>query len=139
MVGCKLQDSRFADADGKRGMNGMLRQRLWWVFLTAACLTQSACTQSMHGSFTAHSYRAESGQTAVQLGPVEGRSCQTRALYTLPQGDRASTDRAMQDAMSKRDGTLYLANISVDDEMYFGIGYSRRCIVVAALAYGVGD
>lgn len=76
---------------------------------------------------------------AIALGKVEGRSCQTKVLYTLPQGERATTDRAVQDAMSRLANTEFLADMSIDDEVYFGIGYSKRCIVVAATAYGPSD
>lgn len=95
----------------------------------------AGCTQNMHGSFTPSTYRENQAPARI-LGSVEGRSCQTRVLYTLPKGARATTDRAVLDAMSKIENTEFLANMSIDDEMYFGFGYSRRCIVVAATAYG---
>ena len=93
------------------------------------------CTQNMHGSFTPSTFRLDQGPV-VELGKVEGRSCQTRVLYVLPKGERATTDLAVQNAKSQIERTEFLADMSIDDEVYFGMGYSRRCIVVAATAYG---
>lgn len=108
------------------------------VLLYTLLLVQTGCTQNMHGSFTQSTYRIGQGP-ARALGKVEGRSCQTRVLYSLPKGERATTDRAVHDAMSQIPNTEFLVDMSIDDEVYFGVGYSRRCIVVAATAYGPGD
>ena len=100
--------------------------------IVAACAS-TGCTQSLHGSFVVSSFVYENGVPHV-LGDVEGRSCQDKILYLFPTGDRASTNLAIGDAKTKIDGTDLLTDISIDDEVYFGFGYSRRCIVVHATA-----
>jgi hypothetical protein len=110
----------------------MVKALMAGSILVAACAS-TGCTQSLHGSFVASSFVYENGVPRV-LGGVEGRSCQDKILYLFPAGDRASTNVAIGDARTKIDGTDVLTDISIDDEVYFGIGYSRRCIVVHATA-----
>lgn len=101
-------------------------------------LLVAGCAQSLHGSFVASTFRAQEGP-ARPLGRVEGRSCQSKILYALPKGERATTERAIEEALSKIENTEFLANVAIDDEVHYGAGYSRRCIVVAATAYGPGE
>jgi hypothetical protein len=81
------------------------------------------------------SYDGEPGDPVADLGSVEGRSCQTRVLYVFPSGDRPTTDEAMVNAKNMHDGTRFIADISIDDETEWKVGYSVKCIVVRATAY----
>ncbi len=106
--------------------------------LISACLAilLSACSTSLHGSFVTASYAGEvEHSAATELGPVEGRSCQTRPLYIFASGDPATTDMAIANARSVHDGTIFIADISIDDETRWRFGYSVQCIVVRATAY----
>ena len=102
----------------------------------------SGCSTSLHGSFIAQSYAnpGDSDHTdseiTAKIGSVEGRSCQTQPLYILALGDPATTDAAIKDAQNKIEETRFLADISIDDETAWSIGYSVQCIVVRATAYG---
>jgi hypothetical protein len=102
------------------------------------CLTLllNACTTSLHGSFVTTSYsgRVEQ-QDAVELGPVEGRSCQTGVLYVFPLGEAPTTDEAISNAKSVCEDISFIADISIDDETQWGVGYSVKCVVVRATAY----
>ncbi len=107
--------------------------------LCLACLLAvgAGCTRSFHGSYTPSTFRGGQDPESVrQLGAVEGRSCQVQVLYVLPRGERASTDQAIKDALGQIGGTGFLVDVSIDDESYFGIGYSKQCIVVHATAMG---
>ena len=96
----------------------------------------SGCTTSFHGSFIAESHVDSAARSlAKELGEVEGRSCQTRILYLFAAGDPATTDKAIEDAKSKYDQTLFIADIAIDDEVKWYFPYSVQCIVVRATAY----
>jgi hypothetical protein len=106
-----------------------------FVFLTGLFLL-SGCSTSLHGSFIAQSYTGHGdSETTEKLGLVEGRSCQTQPLYILALGDPATTDAAIKDAQNKIEKTRFLADISIDDETKWSIGYSVQCIVARATAY----
>lgn len=112
------------------------RPRHGLLAVSAACLLTSACTMGLHGSFSAHSWVGPDAAASAQLiGEVEGRSCQTRVLYAFGRGEPATTDEAINDAKSKYPGTLFLADISIDDEVKWHFLYSVQCIVVRAEAY----
>ncbi|WP_299792616.1 hypothetical protein [uncultured Shewanella sp.] len=89
----------------------------------------------MTQTFVANDGLEERGLT--NLGPVEGRSCQTAALYFIPQGESTSTKAAIEDAKKQRAGTLFLSDVSIDDKLWLEVGYSVQCILVSATAYGV--
>ena len=61
--------------------------RVYRLIAVGLVIMLSACSPSLHGSFVTTSY---AGQTehpvAAELGPVEGRSCQTKPLYVLAWG-----------------------------------------------------
>lgn len=100
----------------------------------------SGCNLANHGSFHPQSYLAEDKggeESRVSLGQVEGKSCQTSALYFIPLGEAASTDSAINDAKSKITGTEFLTDISIDDKLWVELGYSVQCILVNATAYGI--
>ena len=104
----------------------------------SVCLAMllSACSTSLHGSFVTTSYAGEPEHpAATELGPVEGRSCQTRPLYVFASGDPATTDMAIANARSVHEGTSFIADISIDDETRWRFGYAVQCIVVRATAY----
>jgi hypothetical protein len=107
--------------------------RFFIIFLT---FLLTACTTSMHGSFVTASYSGGvERQDAVELGPVEGRSCQTGVLYVFPLGKAPTTDEAISNAKSVREDVRFIADISIDDETKWGIGYLVKCVVVRATAY----
>jgi len=96
----------------------------------------SACSTSLHGSFVTTSHVGPDGlQDAMELGVVEGRSCQTQPLYILAIGDQATTNMAIENAKNVFSDTSFIADISIDDETLWRIGYSVQCIVVHATAY----
>ena len=104
----------------------------------SACLVilLSACSTSLHGSFVTTSYAGEvEHPVATELGPVEGRSCQTRPLYVFASGAPATTDLAIADAKNVHEDTSFIADISIDDETRWRFGYSVQCIVARATAY----
>ncbi|SDJ85468.1 hypothetical protein SAMN04488540_11484 [Ferrimonas sediminum] len=102
--------------------------------IIALLIGLGGCTSGLHGSFASHSYGAQPG--AVLLGPVQGLSCQTQVLYFIPMDDAPSTQQAIEAAKAQLDHTDYLADLAIDDETLWHIGYARQCIVVRAFAYG---
>ena len=106
------------------------------IFIIFVTFLLNACTTSLHGSFVTASYSGGvEQQDAVELGPVEGRSCQTGVLYVFPRGEAPTTDEAISNAKSVREDISFIADISIDDETHWGIGYSVKCVVVRAAAY----
>jgi len=94
------------------------------------------CATALPGNFVARSYVGELDYSSVtELGPVEGRSCQTRPLYIFASGDPASTHGAIEAAKSVFEETSFIADISIDDETRWGFAYSVQCIIVRATAY----
>ena len=109
------------------------------VAVIVLSLLMSACTVGLHGSFADRSYIPQGQETqGVLLGKVHGESCQTNVLYLFPAGEEVGTDEAISDALSQREGTGYLVDISIDNTRYFGIGYSVSCMEVDAEAYSLG-
>ncbi|MEJ2514659.1 MAG: hypothetical protein P8080_04500 [Gammaproteobacteria bacterium] len=104
--------------------------------LALACLAISGCSMGLHGSFSPHSWASPAQRASSNfVGDVEGRSCQTRALYALGMGEPATTDEAIKDAKSQYPDTVFIADISIDDEVSWYFPYSVQCIVVRARAY----
>ena len=106
--------------------------------LITVCITflLNACTTSLHGSFVTASFTGGVDQRdAVELGPVEGQSCQTGVLYVFPLSDAPTTDEAIENAKSARGDISFITDISIDDETQWGIGYLEKCVVVRATAY----
>lgn len=99
-------------------------------------LTLCGCSTANHGTFVRSTY-VEPGknETGSFLGNVTGESSQTWVLYIFPSGEAPSTTKAISDAQSKITGTEYLVDLSIDDSMYWGIGYSRQVIKVEGKAY----
>jgi hypothetical protein len=56
-------------------------------------------------------------------------------LYVIAAGEPVSTAAAIHDASSKYEQMNFLADISIDDETQWLIGYAVQCIVVRATAY----
>jgi len=108
--------------------------------LLVSLLLLTGCNLANHGSFVTQTFVANNEieqQGLTNLGPVEGKSCQTAALYFIPQGDSTSTSVAIADAKEQREGTIFLTDVSVDDKLWLEFGYSVQCILVSATAYGV--
>ena len=109
-------------------------RQLAMVIVTTMSL--SACTTSLHGTFVTTSYVPPGTDNALEpLGPVTGKSCQTRILYLFPEGDAVSTDAAIKDAVGQYQGASYLTDIAIDDQTTWGFGYAVQCIIVNAVAY----
>jgi len=89
-----------------------------------------------YGNFVPNTYRGNYSEQGRQpLGPVRARSCQTRVLYLFPSGPGPSTEEALRRAINQYEGTGYLADVSIDNETDWGIGYARDCIEVTGTAY----
>ena len=98
----------------------------------------SGCTVGLHGSFIEQSYTPPDQQKpGLSLGKVHGKSCQKNVLYLFPRGEQIGTDEAISDAMHQLEGTDYLANISIDNTRFFGVGYSVICMEVDAEAFSL--
>lgn len=120
---------------GDQALIGMVIRAYQFVSVCFVILL-SACSTSLHGSFVTTSYAGEIERpVAAELGPGEGRSCQTQPLYVLAWGPQATTDSAIADAKSVHEDTRFIADISIDDETRWRFGYSVQCIVVRATAY----
>ncbi len=127
--------SNFSTAGRNQTLIGMVFRVYQFVSVCLVILL-SACSTSLHGSFVTTSYAGEIDQSgAAELGPVEGRSCQTQPLYLLAWGPEATTNSAIADAKSVHEDTRFIADISIDDETRWRFGYSVQCIVVRATAY----
>jgi len=95
-----------------------------------------ACSTSLHGTFIASSDKGDgSGTAATTVGPVEGRSCQTRPLYVLATGEPATTHAAIEAAKAVHENTRFLTDIAIDDETRWSFLYSVQCVVVRAMAW----
>lgn len=114
----------------------MIRQISTFCVLVAILLTMPGCTSSLHGSYAPISYVSDDViQTSEALGRVQGMSCQTKFLYVFPVGEGVSTSAAIRRAKEDREGTRYIADISIDDRMNWQVGYLEQCITVEAIAY----
>jgi hypothetical protein len=56
-------------------------------------------------------------------------------LYVFPKATPASTQEAMRKALSEKEGTAFLANVSVERRQYWHAGYSKVCTLVTGTAY----
>ena len=100
------------------------------TFVLAGCVT------ALPGSITTSTYFDENKYSdSRELGPVSGESCQIRVLYILPKGNAPSTAEAVADAKAQFPNTVFLADVSVETRVKWGIGYSKVCTVVSAIAY----
>ncbi|MDR8523945.1 MULTISPECIES: hypothetical protein [Shewanella] len=100
----------------------------------------AGCNIANHGSFVSQTYQDKNvTDELVKLGPVLGQSCQVQFLYVLPVGDSVSSPKAIAAAKSVIAGTKILTDVTIDDGLSFGIGYSEQCINVEGIAYGVAE
>ena len=96
----------------------------------------NGCTTLNHGTFVSSTYIEPNDRIEKQLiGEVKGESSQIWLLYIFPIGESPSTNKAILDAKSKFAGTKYLADMSIENEIYWGIGYKKQLIEVEAMAY----
>ncbi len=117
-------------------LNDMFTVRFYRFACIGLTVLLNACSTSLQGSFVTTSYEGELEDPVVtELGSAEGRSCQTRILYIFPSGDSPTTDEAIANAKNVHQGTRFIADISIDDEIRWKVGYAVRCIVVRATAY----
>ncbi|ABV87323.1 TRL domain-containing protein [Shewanella pealeana] len=95
------------------------------------------CNIANHGSFVTNTYQdAKVSSPLVRLGPVSGQSCQTQFLYLFPMGDSVSSPRAIEAAKNAIKGTVIITDVTIDDTLSFGVGYSEQCINVQGTAFG---
>ncbi|WP_299806421.1 TRL domain-containing protein [uncultured Shewanella sp.] len=95
------------------------------------------CNIANHGSFVTNTYQdVKVSGPLVRLGPVSGQSCQTHFLYLLPMGDSVSSPRAIEEAKNAIKGTIIITDVTIDDTLSFGVGYSEQCINVQGIAFG---
>ncbi|MGS0674280.1 hypothetical protein [Shewanella sp. 0m-4] len=105
--------------------------------LLIVCAGLTGCNTANHGSFVTKTYQDKKlTDTLVNLGPVLGQSCQTQFLYLLPLGDSVSSPDAIAAAKSAIKGTAILTDVTIDDTLSIGFGYSEQCINVQGIAYG---
>ncbi|MGS0682891.1 hypothetical protein ACVBIL_17265 [Shewanella sp. 125m-7] len=105
--------------------------------LLIACINLVGCNIANHGSFVTTTYQdINLTQSLVNLGPVLGQSCQTNFLYILPMGESVSSPEAIAAAKSVIQGTEILTDVTIDDTLSIGVGYSQQCINVQGIAYG---
>jgi hypothetical protein len=98
-------------------------------------LLLTGCTTGLHGNYVPHTYIDNNANVKGELiGTVTGVSSQTWFLYLLPMGESPSTEKAITDAKTKIKGTKYLSDVSIDDRMIWGFGYSKQIIRVDAEA-----
>lgn len=104
--------------------------------LAVASVLSSGCAVGTHGSFIAHTWvPAAERESAEFIGEVEGRSCQTLMFYVLGVGEPVTTAAAVRDAKAEYPDTLFLADVSIDDDVKWYFPYAVQCIVVRAQAY----
>ncbi|MCG9731324.1 hypothetical protein L1D44_16120 [Shewanella sp. Isolate13] len=107
------------------------------AFLLTVSLTMTGCNIANHGSFVTSTYQDKATtDTLVKLGPIFGESCQTQFLYLFPMGDSVSSPKAIAAAKTAIQGTVIITDVTIDDSLSFGIGYSEQCIKVQGIAYG---
>jgi len=103
---------------------------LWTLFFLTGCSTLN------HGTFVSSTYIEPNEEIKQQfIGDVKGESSQVWFLYALPIGESPSTKKAILDAKSIFPGTKYLADMSIESEIYWGLGYKKQIIEVEAMAY----
>jgi len=106
-----------------------------WLFLITIIMS-TGCATSHHGTFIASTYQDPTEEYKGEfIGAVRGESRQTWVLYLFPRGEAPSTSKAIQDARAKFADTKILADVSIDDETHWKLGYSIRVIEVEANAY----
>jgi hypothetical protein len=103
------------------------------VALTAV---STGCATGHFGEFSVSTFYDPNLYTHIrELGPVQGESCQTKVLYVFPWRSPPSTLDAIEQALSQRDGAVFLGNVSVERHEHWHIGYSRLCTLVTGTAY----
>ncbi len=108
----------------------------YYVFAVSLLFIFTGCTTANHGTFVPSTYvQKEADVRGKMIGEVTGVSSQTWVLYIFPLGKAPSTSKAISDAKSKYEGTKYLTDLSIDDRIYWGVGYSQQVISVEAKAY----
>ena len=110
--------------------------RISVCLVISLCLLASACSTSSPGTFVASSYISDDtpGKN-TPLGPVQSDSCQNRFLYLFAYGEPPSIDEAIKAAKRQYPDTSYLVDISIQNRIRWGVGYSTECIRVNATAY----
>lgn len=100
-------------------------------------ITMMGCNIANHGSFVTSTYQDKATtDNLVRLGPVFGESCQTQFLYLFPVGDSVSSPKAIESAKNAVQGTVIITDVTIDDSLSFGVGYSEQCIKVQGVAFG---
>lgn len=103
------------------------------LLMPLSCLL-IGCSTSNHASFVPSSHVGDQQGNNRSLGAVTGESKQTWVLYLFPHGEAPSTQSAIQDAKSKIPGTRYLTDMTIDDRIFWGVGFYEQIIKVDAEA-----
>ncbi|GIU18926.1 MULTISPECIES: hypothetical protein [unclassified Shewanella] len=107
------------------------------VLILGVAVVMMGCNIANHGSFVTNTYQDKALKNPlVRLGPVSGQSCQTQFLYLFPMGDSVSSPRAIEEAKNAIKGTVIITDVTIDDSLSFGVGYSEQCINVQGIAFG---
>lgn len=107
----------------------------FWIY-AFALLALSNCSTANHGTFATSTFFDQNEEYDREfLGTVVGESSQTWFFYVFPVGDAPSTAKAMSAAKAKIQGTKHLTDLSIDDRMFWKIGYSEQIIRAEADAY----
>ncbi len=113
-------------------MNRLILGLLFLISLAAI----SGCATRFAGAFSDKTFIDENQYTDFQpLGAVKGESCQTRALYILPRGEGPSTDKALANAKMVHEGTVFIADLSIESGVRWKFLYAHQCIFVSGQAY----
>ena len=106
-----------------------------WIY-AFALLALSNCSTANHGTFVTSTFLDQKEEYDRKfLGTVVGESSQTWFFYVFPVGEAPSTAKAISAAKAKIQGTKHLTDLSIDDRMFWRIGYSEQIIRVEASAY----
>ena len=104
--------------------------------LLAIAFLLTSCATSRYGSFVSSTYITDQENVEhVLLGEVNGTSQQTWLLYIFPVGEAPSIHEAIRDAKSQIEGTRYLTDVSIENQVEWKFGYSLDVITVQAAAY----
>ncbi len=117
------------------GGNKMYKALLGSVMLLS--MTMFGCTTGIHGSFAEKTFTDnEIIGKYKKLGETEGESCQTKLLYVLPQSSPPDTTEAINNAKAQYKDTVFLADMTIDNNSKWHFLYSKDCIIARGTAYG---
>jgi hypothetical protein len=106
------------------------------LFLIVFGALLGGCSTGERWSFAQSTYFDTKAYVSPRrLGPVRAESCQTNILYLFPSGEAATASKAIAEARVQREGTVFLADMTVEKITKIRFLYSVECVVVTATAY----